>query len=188
MRRDRCRKSVNQFTQKGQIIRTCADETRTFQASLCSKFLHFRSIIGIIIQLKIIEANLCENLIIHKLCSHLVWEFEGTFYEITPFGGNGFHMSAKWLFNDVESEALSQHYGVVQLSKTKLKGRMSWTEEKQLTAPLQRPQMGFPATHTWLLFCRISPNTSLILMEGLWENRQKRTHIVFFLFLLYFVG
>lgn len=38
MRRDRCGKSVNQFIQKGQIIRTGADERRSFQASLVPSF------------------------------------------------------------------------------------------------------------------------------------------------------
>lgn len=54
MRSDRCEKSVNQFTQKGKIIRTGADETGTFQASLVPSLFKFplhRSIIRIIILL-----------------------------------------------------------------------------------------------------------------------------------------
>ncbi len=34
-------------------------------------------------------------------------EAEDAFYEITPFGGDDFSVSAKWLFNDVERDIIT---------------------------------------------------------------------------------
>lgn len=48
---------------------------------------------------------------------------EGGLHEITRFGGNGFNVSAKWLFNKV-----AWGRAVRSLSSLEQKVRMSWTE------------------------------------------------------------
>lgn len=88
--------SQREDSESGQVC----DETGTFQTS--SFFFH-RSIIRGHYSALIIEVW---SRVRTWLCRHNAQPFcseaEGTFREITPFGDNGFNMSAKWLFNDVE--------------------------------------------------------------------------------------